>query len=295
MIRINDFIGDRYKIVSELGHGGMSDVFEARDIIFKRTVAIKIIKFDQANKIENLIRFQNEARFSAAFSHPNIVKIYDYGEYNNLPYIVNEYMKSQTLRDTLNYKKNLTLNEACQIMLQLCDALIEVHSKNIIHRDIKPQNIYYGSDGTIKLSDFGISVLLNSPLNVNENKKVMGTVQYLAPELVYGKKCSFQSDIYATGITFFELLTGQVPFDGKKVSEVAYMQVNDDMPSVHSIIPTLPKEVDKIIQKATAKELSDRYKNVYDLRKDILSLYKNKKLIKKKTNFFVKLFGLSRN
>lgn len=295
MIRINDFIGDRYKVISELGHGGMSDVFEARDIIFKRTVAIKIIKYDQANKIENLIRFQNEARFSAAFSHPNIVKIFDYGEYNNLPYIVNEYMKSQTLRDTLNYKKNLTLNEALQIMLQLCDAMIEVHSKNIIHRDIKPQNIYYGSDGTIKLSDFGISVLLNSPLNVNENKKVMGTVQYLAPELVYGKKCSFQSDIYAAGITFYELLTGQVPFDGKKVSDVAYMQVNDDMPSVLSVIPTLPKEVDKIIQKATAKELHDRYKTVNDLRRDILSLYKNKKLVKKKTNFFVKLFGLSRN
>ena len=295
MIRINDFVGDRYKSISELGHGGMSDVFEARDIIFKRTVAIKIIKFDQANKIENLIRFQNEARFSAAFSHHNIVKIYDYGEHNNLPYIVNEYMKSQTLRDTLNYKKNLTLNEACQIMLQLCDAMIEVHSKNIIHRDIKPQNIYYGSDGTIKLSDFGISVLLNSPLNVNENKKVMGTVQYLAPELVYGKKCSFQSDIYAAGITFYELLTGQVPFDGKKASDVAYMQVNDDMPSVLSVIPTLPKEVDKIIQKATAKELYDRYKTVSDLRRDILSLYKNRKLVKKKTNFFVKLFGLSRN
>ena len=295
MIRINDFVGDRYKIISELGHGGMSDVFEARDIIFKRTVAIKIIKFDQANKIENLIRFQNEARFSAAFSHHNIVKIYDYGEHNNLPYIVNEYMKSQTLRDTLNYKKNLTLNESCQIMLQLCDAMIEVHSKNIIHRDIKPQNIYYGSDGTIKLSDFGISVLLNSPLNVNENKKVMGTVQYLAPELVYGKKCSFQSDIYAAGITFYELLTGQVPFDGKKASDVAYMQVNDDMPSVLSVIPTLPKEVDKIIQKATAKELYDRYKTVSDLRRDILSLYKNRKLVKKKTNFFVKLFGLSRN
>ena len=182
MIRVNDLIGERYKIISELGHGGMSDVFEARDIIFKRTVAVKIIKFENSNKIENLIRFQNEARFSAAFNHPNIVKIYDYGEHNNLPYIVNEYMKSQTLRDVLDYKKNLGLNETCQIMLQLCDAVIEVHSKNIIHRDIKPQNIYYLSDGTVKLSDFGISVLLNSPLNVNENKKVMGTVQYLAPE-----------------------------------------------------------------------------------------------------------------
>lgn len=295
MIRVNDLIGERYKIISELGHGGMSDVFEARDIIFKRTVAIKIIKFENSNKIENLIRFQNEARFSAAFNHPNIVKIYDYGEHNNLPYIVNEYMKSQTLRDVLDYKKNLGLNETCQIMLQLCDAVIEVHSKNIIHRDIKPQNIYYLSDGTVKLSDFGISVLLNSPLNVNENKKVMGTVQYLAPELVYGKKCSFQSDIYAMGITMFELLTGQVPFDASKVSDIAYMQVNDDMPSVLTIIPTLPKEVDRIVQKATAKDVQDRYKTVVELRKDILSLYKNKKLIKKKSNFFVKLFGLARN
>lgn len=295
MIRVNDLIGERYKIVSELGHGGMSDVFEARDIIFKRTVAIKIIKFENSNKIENLIRFQNEARFSAAFNHPNIVKIYDYGEHNNLPYIVNEYMKSQTLRDVLDYKKNLGLNETCQIMLQLCDAVIEVHSKNIIHRDIKPQNIYYLSDGTVKLSDFGISVLLNSPLNVNENKKVMGTVQYLAPELVYGKKCSFQSDIYAMGITMFELLTGQVPFDASKVSDIAYMQVNDEMPSVLTIIPTLPKEVDKIVQKATAKDVQDRYKTVVELRKDILSLYKNKKLIKKKSNFFAKLFGLARN
>lgn len=295
MIRVNDLIGERYKIISELGHGGMSDVFEARDIIFKRTVAIKIIKFENSNKIENLIRFQNEARFSAAFNHPNIVKIYDYGEHNNLPYIVNEYMKSQTLRDVLDYKKNLGLNETCQIMLQLCDAVIEVHSKNIIHRDIKPQNIYYLSDGTVKLSDFGISVLLNSPLNVNENKKVMGTVQYLAPELVYGKKCSFQSDIYAMGITMFELLTGQVPFDASKVSDIAYMQVNDEMPSVLTIIPTLPKEVDKIVQKATAKDVQDRYKTVVELRKDILSLYKNKKLIKNKSNFFAKLFGLARN
>lgn len=295
MIRVNDLIGERYKIISELGHGGMSDVFEARDIIFKRTVAIKIIKFENSNKIENLIRFQNEARFSAAFNHPNIVKIYDYGEHNNLPYIVNEYMKSQTLRDVLDYKKNLGLNETCQIMLQLCDAVIEAHSKNIIHRDIKPQNIYYLSDGTVKLSDFGISVLLNSPLNVNENKKVMGTVQYLAPELVYGKKCSFQSDIYAMGITMFELLTGQVPFDASKVSDIAYMQVNDEMPSVLTIIPTLPKEVDKIVQKATAKDVQDRYKTVVELRKDILSLYKNKKLIKKKSNFFAKLFGLARN
>lgn len=291
MIRVNDVIGQRYKIISELGKGGMSDVYEARDVIFRREVALKIIKFENAKRIDNLIRFQNEARFSAAFNHPNIVKIYDYGEYNNLPYIVTEYVKGQTLRDVLDYKRCFSLNESCSIMLQLCDALIEVHSKNIVHRDIKPQNVYYASDGEIKLGDFGISVLLGSGMNVNENKKVMGTAQYLAPELVYGEKATFQSDIYAMGITFFELLTGRVPFDGKNPHDVAVMQVEKEVPSPLTINPDLPKEVEYIIFKAVNKNLDERYKSVNEMKKDILSLYKNKKIMRKRGSLFARIFG----
>ncbi len=291
MIRVNDVIGQRYKIISELGKGGMSDVYEARDVIFRREVALKIIKYENAKRIDNLIRFQNEARFSAAFNHPNIVKIYDYGEYNNLPYIVTEYVKGQTLRDVLDYKRCFSLNESCSIMLQLCDALIEVHSKNIVHRDIKPQNVYYASDGEIKLGDFGISVLLGSGMNVNENKKVMGTAQYLAPELVYGEKATFQSDIYAMGITFFELLTGRVPFDGKNPHDVAVMQVEKEVPSPLTINPDLPKEVEYIIFKAVNKNLDERYKSVNEMKKDILSLYKNKKIMRKRGSLFARIFG----
>lgn len=291
MIRVNDVIGQRYKIISELGKGGMSDVYEARDVIFRREVALKIIKYENAKRIDNLIRFQNEARFSAAFNHPNIVKIYDYGEYNNLPYIVTEYVKGQTLRDVLDYKRCFSLNESCSIMLQLCDALIEVHSKNIVHRDIKPQNVYYASDGEIKLGDFGISVLLGSGMNVNENKKVMGTAQYLAPELVYGEKATFQSDIYAMGITFFELLTGRVPFDGKNPHDVAVMQVEKEVPSPLTINPDLPKEVVYIIFKAVNKNLDERYKSVNEMKKDILSLYKNKKIMRKRGSLFARIFG----
>lgn len=291
MIRVNDVIGQRYKIISELGKGGMSDVYEARDVIFRREVALKIIKYENAKRIDNLIRFQNEARFSAAFNHPNIVKIYDYGEYNNLPYIVTEYVKGQTLRDVLDYKRCFSLNESCSIMLQLCDALIEVHSKNIVHRDIKPQNVYYASDGEIKLGDFGISVLLGSGMNVNENKKVMGTAQYLAPELVYGEKATFQSDIYAMGITFFELLTGRVPFDGKNPHDVAVMQVEKEVPSPLTINPDLPKEVEYIIFKAVNKNLDERYKSVNEMKKDILSLYKNKKIMRKRGSLFSRIFG----
>ena len=170
-------------------------------------------------------------------------------------------------------------------MLQLCDALIEVHSKNIVHRDIKPQNVYYASDGEIKLGDFGISVLLGSGMNVNENKKVMGTAQYLAPELVYGEKATFQSDIYAMGITFFELLTGRVPFDGKNPHDVAVMQVEKEVPSPLTINPDLPKEVEYIIFKAVNKNLDERYKSVNEMKKDILSLYKNKKIMRKRGSF----------
>lgn len=294
MIRVNDVIGQRYKIISELGKGGMSDVYEARDVIFRREVALKIIKFENAKRIDNLIRFQNEARFSAAFNHPNIVKIYDYGEYNNLPYIVTEYVKGQTLRDVLDYKRCFSLNESSSIMLQLCDALIEIHSKNIVHRDIKPQNIYYASDGGIKLGDFGISILLGSGINVNENKKVMGTAQYLAPELVYGEKATFQSDIYAMGITFFELLTGRVPFDGKNPHDVAIMQVEKEVPSPLSINPDLPKEVEYIIFKAVNKNLDERYKSVSEMKKDILSLYKNKRIMRKRGSLFMRIFGRNR-
>lgn len=294
MIRVNEVVGQRYKIISELGKGGMSDVYEARDVIFRREVALKIIKFENTKRIDNLIRFQNEARFSAAFNHPNIVKIYDYGEYNNLPYIVTEYVKGQTLRDVLDYKRCFSLNESSSIMLQLCDALIEVHSKNIVHRDIKPQNIYYASDGGIKLGDFGISILLGSGINVNENKKIMGTAQYLAPELVYGEKATFQSDIYAMGITFFELLTGRVPFDGKNPHDVAIMQVEKEVPSPLSINPDLPKEVEYIIFKAVNKNLDERYKSVSEMKKDILSLYKNKRIMRKRGSLFARIFGGNR-
>ena len=292
MIRVNDVVGQRYKIVSELGHGGMADVYEARDVIFKREVALKIIKYENAKKIENLIRFQNEARFSAAFNHPNIVKIYDYGEYNNLPYIVTEFVRGQTIRDVLDYKRCFSLNESCSIMMQLCDAVHEIHSKNIVHRDIKPQNIYYSSDGSIKLGDFGISILLGSGMNVSENRKIMGTAQYLAPELVYGEKPTFQSDIFAMGITLFELLTGRVPFDAKDPHEVAIMQVEKEVPSPLKTNPDLPKEIEEIIFKAVNKDLNKRYKNVLDMKKDISSLYKNTKIMKKRG--FLSIFAFKK-
>lgn len=289
MIEINDVINTRYKVIRKLGFGGMSEVFEAYDIIFKRNVAIKLILPQYIDKPENIIRFENEARFQSSLNHPNIVKVYDYNVLENCPYMVNEYIKGSTLRDYLKTNKHFVAKEATRIMIQLCDALIYVHSKNIIHRDIKPQNIFYNSVGDIKLGDFGISYLLNSNFNVYENKKVMGTVQYLAPEIIRGRTPSFQSDIYAMGITYFELLTGRLPFEGNSVSEVATLQLNDKMVSPLTIIPTLSKEIEKVVFKATDKNVEYRYKTVSQFREDLLAIYNDTK-IKKGFKLFNNLF-----
>lgn len=296
MIRINDIVSERYKIVATIGKGGMSNVYEARDFILKRNVAIKFLKPEALKKVDNIIRFQNEARFSSALNHPNIVKIYDYGEYGNTLFIVNEFVKGQTLRDSLDFKGAYTINEACSIMLQLCDSLIYIHSKKIIHRDIKSSNVYILPDGSVKIGDFGISILLDSNLNINENKKIAGTAQYLAPELVTGKAGgSYQSDIYALGILFFELITGNVPFDGDNPNDIAIKHVKEVMPSPLKIIPSLPKEAEKIFFKAVDKDLRVRYKTVKLMRDDILNLYKNKKAMKQGRSLLARIFGLSSN
>lgn len=296
MIRINDIVSERYKIVATIGKGGMSNVYEARDFILKRNVAIKFLKPEALKKVDNIIRFQNEARFSSALNHPNIVKIYDYGEYDNTLFIVNEFVKGQTLRDSLDFKGAYTINEACSIMLQLSDSLIYIHSKKIIHRDIKSSNVYILPDGSVKIGDFGISILLDSNLNINENKKIAGTAQYLAPELVTGKAGgSYQSDIYALGILFFELITGNVPFDGDNPNDIAIKHVKEVMPSPLKIIPSLPKEAEKIFFKAVDKDLRVRYKTVKLMRDDILNLYKNKKAMKQGRSLLARIFGLSSN
>ena len=295
MININDIINKRYKILGTVGHGGMSDVYQAKDLIFKREVAIKVIKYEFINNIENLIRFQNEARISACLDHPNIIKIFDYGEIDNLPFIVNEFVKDQTLRDVLDFKRALSSKEACSIMLQILDAIIYIHSKNIIHRDIKPQNIFYGVDGSVKLSDFGISVIKGSLMNVNENNKVIGTAQYLAPEIFRGGKPSFQSDIFSLGILFFEIVTGRVPFDAKTPGEVGVLMLENDVPSPKKFMPSIPKEIEEIILKSTSKDLNIRYKDAKEMRKDIEKVYNNKKLINKGHSLFARIFGLSRD
>lgn len=292
MIKINDLIDDRYKIKASIGHGGMSDVFEGYDIVMKRPIAIKILNESSVNSPQNLIRFENEARIAASLYHPNIVRIYNYGSYEGAPFIVNELQKGQTIRDTLNFKKFLSLPESCQIMIQILEALSFIHSKGIIHRDIKPQNIFYGSDGIAKIADFGISMFKHYNLNIDEPKKVVGTPQYLSPEVIKGYKPSEQSDIYAAGVTFFELLTGYLPYDDENANKVAMDHIKNDIPSPLKYMPDLPQKCEDIVLKATAKDLTVRYQSAEEMLADVKELYLDKEVIKKSTPLITRLFGM---
>ena len=289
-IRIGALVDGRYRINARIGHGGMAEVYEATDIINKRKVAIKLIREDVMINPINLRRFQNEATIASSLSHPNIVKVYNHGTIEGRPYIANEYVKGRTMKDMLDFRTSIPIAEAVGYMLQLSSALFYAHQHNIIHRDIKPQNIYVMPDGTIKLGDFGIAEAegIEGPKKKSE---IVGSVHYLAPEISQGKPASIQSDIYSMGVTFFELLTGHVPFEKDTPVNVAVAHVKEKFPSVKKYLPACPKEIEKIISEATKKNLKERYKGANELYEDLLELNKNPLVLKEKKSILARIFG----
>ena len=230
-MKINDVIDDRYKILKVLGEGGMAIVYLANDIITNKEVAVKIIKEETMKNPLNLTRFEREARAAASLNHQNIVKVITLGTFEGRPYMVNEFIKGKTLRETLNVRGKFSFLEACDIMYQLCSAVWFAHQHGVIHRDIKPQNVFITVDGTVKLGDFGIATFQNSS-HVTRSEVVVGSVHYLAPEISQGNQATPQSDIYSLGITFFELITGRVPFDDESAVTVALKHIKEKFPSV---------------------------------------------------------------
>ncbi len=289
-LKIGSLVDERYRVTARIGHGGMAEVYEANDVINKKMVAIKLIREDVMNNPINLKRFKNEATIAASLNHPNIVKVYNHGTIDGIPYIANEFIKGQTLKDVLDFRNTIPLQEALDYMLQLTSALAYAHKHSIIHRDVKPENIYVMSDGTIKLGDFGIAQT-NVAANSKENKEIVGSVHYLAPEITQGFPASSQSDIYAEGITFFELLTGHVPYSKAKALDIAIAHVKEKFPSPRKYVPSLPKEVEKIILKCVRKNPKDRYQSADDLYADLESLKQNPNLLKEKKNIFARIFG----
>jgi serine/threonine-protein kinase len=272
---MKEMIANRYLINRKLGEGGMADVYLAQDSFLNREVAIKILRGKLSLDPVALLRFQREANAASRLNHPNIVEIYDVGEDSGQHYIVMEYIRGKSLKELISQRGAMDKQEALQIMDQLLCAIIEAHKNNIIHRDIKPQNILVKDDGTVKIADFGIATVSDA-VQLTQTDTVLGSVHYLAPELARGEMATFQSDIYALGITFYELLTGQVPYTGESPVQIAMKHMREEMPAVRSINPMVPQAMENIVIKATTKNKAYRYKSASDMYDDLMNCLKDK-------------------
>ena len=283
MINYGDLIDNRYNVLSLLGLGGMAVVFECNDVYTNRIVAVKIMKEELLDEAGMLDAFKKEVKATVQMSHPNIMEIYSEGVFQTRPYLVLEYLKGQTLLDKIEYYTKFSVKEACEIMVQLLDAISYTHEHKIIHRDIKPQNIFYLSNGTVKLGDFGIA---KNEKEAENHGKILGSVHFLAPEVLQGKPFSIASDIYAAGITLFQLVTGNLPFDGS-TKEVAEQQVKREFPKASNYVTSIPKEFDEIILKAVEKNPKNRYKNAEEFKRAIQLFLLGKK---EKKSLFSRFF-----
>lgn len=261
-------LADRYELKELTGQGGMADVYLAYDDILKREVAVKILRSSLTGDPIYITRFHREARAAAALCHRNIVEIYDVGEEDDLYYIVMEYVRGQTLKELINKRGALHYVEAVDIMKQVVSATALAHSMGIVHRDLKPQNILVTDSGIVKIADFGIASI-QSLSQVTQTDTIMGSLHYLAPEIARGEKATPQSDIYALGVVFYELLRGDVPFNGESPVNIALKHMRDEIPSVRAYNPAIPQSVENIIIKATAKNTNNRYQCADDMLDDL--------------------------
>ncbi len=275
-----------YLLLEVLGRGGMGEVYKATDLRLQRTCALKIIRSNETDQ-KVLRRFIKEARAIGALSHPNIVMIYEI-ETSPQYFFSMEYVPGKTLSDFVK-KKELTWKSKLQIFVQICQAIEYAHSQNIIHRDIKPDNVMVSEEGIPKVMDFGIAKHLDQEQQLTQTGELVGTPKYIAPELADGEKSSKKSDIYSLGVVLYQLLLGRVPFDGDTVMEIFYQIIqNDPVPPSH-LYPSLPKELDIISLKALEKKPENRYTSVSFLRKEVERVLENKPIRTKPPSTVVKL------
>lgn len=265
---MDKLIANRYLLISNIGQGGMADVYKAIDTILNREVAVKVLRGELSHDPMTLLRFQREASAASKLSHPNVVDVYDVGESDGRHYIVMEYVRGRTLKQLIAQRGALNLDEAIDIMMQLTSAISLAHEKHIIHRDIKPQNILVKDDGTVKITDFGIAIAHDS-IQLTQNHTVMGSAHYLAPETTKGEAPTSAVDIYALGIVFYELLSGKVPFNGTNPTEIAVKHLREKMPYIRDFNPTIPQSIENVILKATAKRVDQRYQSVDEMIDDL--------------------------
>lgn len=289
-------INDRYLLNNKIGHGGYASVFLALDKFYNKTVAIKILKCEANEENKTYVMFKQEAMTLAAISNNNIIKVYENGIYENNPYLVMEYVRGRSLKEIIYGSSYLLVDEVFLYMQQIINGLESVHNCNIIHRDLKPQNIIKKADGTLVILDFGTAFVADETINLykEDGSTIIGTVQYMAPELVENPGGSIQTDIYALGVTMYEMFTSKFPFscpDPNDKVGVVYKHRNEPFPSVRKINPKVPIEFENIIYKCCEKDVKKRYKNVNELRIDLINAYETyKNPCVKKEGLLSKLF-----
>ncbi|HET8813816.1 MAG TPA: protein kinase [Solirubrobacterales bacterium] len=265
---IGTVLSGRYRLEAKLGSGGMSTVYLARDTTLDRSVAVKVMHREMSEQADQLERFRQEARAVAKLSHPNVVAVIDAGEDGGHPYIVFEYVEGETLKQRINRVGALDTQEALAHAIEIARGLTVAHSRNMVHRDIKPQNVLIDSEGRAKLTDFGISRQLEQD-GMTATGRVLGTTDYVAPEQAMGHPVDQRSDIYSLGVVLYEMLVGQVPFHADSQVGVAMKHVNEELPDVQQRRPELSAAAAMVVERATAKDPSRRYQEAGDLIDDL--------------------------
>ncbi len=272
---VGKILGGRYELLEKVGGGGMAIVYKAKCHLLKRHVAVKILRPELVENEEFVARFKRESQSAASLSHHNIVNIYDVGQEDDIHYIVMEYVDGQTLKEYIKGKGVLNTYEACRIAMQICSALSHAHKNNIVHRDIKPQNILMDREGNAKVADFGIARAVTSATVTMAGANIIGSVHYFSPEQARGGYVDKKSDIYSLGIVLYEMVTGIVPFEGDSAISVALKHIQDKVKPAGEINPNLPKSIQYIIEKAIEKDLDQRYESAEAMAADLRRFMKD--------------------
>jgi eukaryotic-like serine/threonine-protein kinase len=249
----------------------MARVYRGRDLLLKRTIAVKVLKDQMTGDAAFIRRFEREAQSAAALSHPHIVNIYDVGEENGIYFMVMEYVDGRNLKDHIREKGRLPVEEAMHIASQIAEALEEAHAAGMVHRDIKPQNILFSRDGKVKVTDFGIAIA-GDGVTVTVGDQIVGSVQYISPEQARGGIAIKQSDLYSLGIVLYEMVTGKVPFTGESPVALAMKHVQEEIVPPRRLVPGIPRELEQIILKAVQKDTAERYTSTSEFLEDLRSV-----------------------
>ncbi len=269
----SNVLGNRYELIEKIGGGGMDLVYKARCRLLNRFVAVKILREEFTGDEEFVKRFEIEAQSAASLSHPNIVPIYDVGNENNIFYIVMEYIDGITLKEYIVRNGPLDWKDAVRIAIQICSAIEHAHSKQIIHRDIKPQNILMTQDGIAKVTDFGIARAVTSS-TITMVGSTIGSVHYFSPEQARGGYIDEKSDLYSLGIIMYEMITGKMPFDGESPVAIALKHIQDKPIQPIDLNKDIPRALNDIIMKAIKKEQSGRYQTATEMSEDLYRVFK---------------------